>query len=357
MTSFINRQSRILKKTIASLSVLFLFASCEVEFSPNENWKEIPVVYCLLDQDDDTSYVRVQRCFLGEGNQYEFAAVGDSINYPQGALTVTLEEWKATEGQNGSLHVSGQSPNRIFTFSYTECVKGDGLFYNSNQPAYACATGGQLDSTCIYRLKIVKNATGDTIAQAETQLICGDQRLIYPNNVNLFTFSGTSSKTCNIIWSTMKEARRYQPIVRFFYRDFIVDRTSIPWDTTIIPHSIDIVCEMVKNDMRSTTCTTKLDQSYFLSEIKDAIGDDTCNKNIIDTLQIFITSCNEPLAAYLYATSPMGSFDQEPFTYTNIQGGLGVFASRRQHLSYRVRTPSSAMDSYVRALKELGVGF
>ncbi len=45
-----------------------LLASCEVDFSPNASWREIPVVYCVLDQDDDTSYVRVERCFLGEGS-------------------------------------------------------------------------------------------------------------------------------------------------------------------------------------------------------------------------------------------------------------------------------------------------
>ena len=345
------------KYILFSLFVTLLFSSCEVEFSPNDNWKDIPVVYCLLDQDDDTSYVRVQRCFLGEGNQYGFATVGDSINYPQGALTVLLEEWDATEASNGALRVTGQSPRKVYTFDYTVSSKDDGMFYSSNQPLYACATGGQLDSTCIYRLKIISNVNGDTIAKSETSLINGTHRLIYPNNINLFSFTGTSSKSCNIVWSTMKEARRYQSIVRFFYRDFIIDRTSVPWDTTIIPHSIDIVCEMVKSDMRSVSCTTKLDQSFFLSEIKKGIGNDTCNKNIIDTVQIFITSCNEPLAAYLYASSPLGTFGQDPFTYTNIEGGLGVFGSRRQHISFRVRTPSSSMDAYVKALKGLGVGF
>ncbi len=355
MIQFIIKKA--VKRVLLPVALLLAFASCEVEFSPNDDWTEIPVVYCLLDQDDDSTYVRVQRCFLGQGNQYEYTAVGDSINYPQGALSVLMEEWKAAKRADGQLHRTGSAPLRVFNFAYSESAKDDGMFYSAKQPVYVCATGGQLDSTCIYRLKIVKNATGDTIAQAETPLISGNHRLIYPNNVNLFSFTGTSSKSCNIVWSTMSEARRYQPILRFFYRDFIIDRSSVPWDTTIIPHFIDITCDMVKSDMISSTCTTKLDQSYFLSEIKNGIGNDTCNKNIIDTIQIFITCCTEPLAAYLYATSPMGTFDQDPFTYTNIEGGLGVFASRRRHISFKVRTPSSAMDSYVKALKDLGVGF
>ena len=66
-------------KTVRIIAILILcvcsFVSCEVEFSPNDKWTEIPVVYCVLDQDDDTSFVRVQRCFLGEGNQYRYTGI------------------------------------------------------------------------------------------------------------------------------------------------------------------------------------------------------------------------------------------------------------------------------------------
>ena len=53
------------------IAASLLLSACEVEFSPNAEWREIPVVYCVLDQDDDTTFVRVERCFLGEGNIYQ----------------------------------------------------------------------------------------------------------------------------------------------------------------------------------------------------------------------------------------------------------------------------------------------
>ena len=109
--------------------------------------------------------------------------------------------------------------------------------------------------------------------------------------------------------------------------------------------------------MRDPFLSTKLDQNYFLSTIKSKIEDRTCNKNIIDTVEIFITCCTEPLAAYIYANNPAGSLNQEPFTYTNINGGLGVFAARRTHISFRVRTPLSSVSNYIKSLKELNVGF
>lgn len=348
-----------IKILIMVLTACVALVSCEVEFSPNAEWRETPVVYCLLDQDDDTSYVRIQRCFLGEGNQYRFASVADSNYYPQDALTVAIEEWNATMSANGVASITGNAPRRVYDFEYKEIVnKEEGRFYNKVQPVYACATAGQLDSTCIYRLVVVKNSTGDTIATSQTRLVYGDMSLSKPNNVTLFQFAGTSgSKSCELIWSSLENARQYQPVVRFFYREFSINTSVTPPDTIIKPYSIDIPCNVVKSNMRDPYVTTKLSQNYFLSTIKSSIADVASNKNIIDTVEIFINCCTEPLAAYIYANNPGGSFNQEPFLYTNIDGALGVFAARRCGISFRVPSPGSVMSNYIKELKALNVGF
>lgn len=350
----------IIKKALLPIISLFAFASCEVEFSPNAEWTETPVVYCLIDQDDDTTFVRVQRCFLGTDNNYQYAAIADSINYRQGDITVIMEEWNGTQGSDGLMVRTGDAPRRIFNFDYQEIVNKDsGVFYNTVQPVYACPTAGQLDTSCVYRLRVIKNATGDTIAQAETSLIYGQMRLSKPNNVTMFQFAGTSgSKTCEITWSALKGARQYQPVIRFFYRDFIVDQTVLPWDTTITPHYLDIPCNVVKSNMRDPYFTTFLEQNYFFTTIKNALKDSVCNRNAIDTVLVFINCCTEDLAAYIYASHPAGTFSsQEPFNYTNIEGGIGVFAARRRNISFTVNTPVSSASNYIKSLKALNVGF
>lgn len=348
-----------MKHILIAISALLLFASCEVEFSPNDQWHNIPVVYCLLDQDDDTTFVRVQRCFLGEGNQYRYAAIFDSVNYPQGSVTVLMEEWNTWIDNDGERHQYGDSPRRIYNFDYTLLTdKDSGIFFNTLQPVYFCPTGGQLDTTCLYILKVIQNASGDTIAKAHTLLIRGNMKLQQPNNVTLFQFGGASgNKSCDIKWTTIRNARQYQPIVRFYYRDFIINRSQIPWDTTITPHFIDIPCNVIKSNLRENVCSTKLEQNTFLSYIKKSLEGDTCNKNVIDTVDIFIHCGTEDLAAYLYASHPLATINQEPFIYTNIEGGIGVFAARRTHIFFRIGTPLSSASDYIKSLKELGVGF
>lgn len=351
-----------LKSRLWLLSLIIMplmLVSCKAEFNPNDDWREIPVVYCILDQDDDTTFVRVQKCFLGEGDQRVYATVGDSINYPEGAITVRLEAWNTWIDNDGGFHRYGESPDTVFDFTYTESIdKEDGVFYSGKQPYYYCVTSGLLDTSYIYHLVIIKTATGDTIAQSETMLISGEMQLLKPNELTKFQFSGTAgSKSCEISWTKMRNARRYQPIVRFNYRDFIIDHSNTVWDTTIIRHYIDIPCSVIKSNMISQVLTTRIDQNYFLSIIKTSIGDEVVNRNIIDTVQIFVNCCTEDLSAYLFSGSHTGSIIQQSHIYTNIQGGLGVFAARRTHIFFSVPTPASSGSDYVKALKQLDIGF
>lgn len=350
-----------MKKTLLLLPLLALLCtSCEVEFSPNAEWREIPVAYCLLDQDDDTSFVRIQRCFMGEGDQRTYTTVPDSIYYPSDALQVFIEEWTCRYTSQGVAYRTGSAPQRYFQFQYAELSNKDsGQFANTLQPVYYCPTAGLLDTNCLYRLRVVKNnSTHDTLLSAETNLITGQMKLQRPNSLNKFRFNGTAgNKSCEFTWTTIAQARQYQPIVRFQYRDFIIDRSTTPWDTTIIPHYLDIQGPTVKSNMTDATNTTHMEETNYFLAIQQALQGDTCNKNYIDTVLVYITCCTEPLAAYLYARNPSGVINQEPFTYTNIEGGLGLFGARRTHLYFKVATPNSAADAYVKSLKALNVGF
>ena len=144
-----------MRKLLFFLPLVFSFAACEVEFSPNAEWKNIPAVYCLLDQDDDTTWVRVQRCYLTEGNIYDYGLVSDSINYPQGSITVSLLAYR-----DGILRDS-------MAFQYTERGMDSGLFAHTNQPLYWCETRSRLREDCSYVLNVRNAADGTLLATTD----------------------------------------------------------------------------------------------------------------------------------------------------------------------------------------------
>lgn len=356
----------ITKQILPLLSLLLLFVSCKVEFSPNAEWKEIPAVYCVLDQDDDTTCVRVQRCYLGQGSAYDYTTVYDSVNYPEGSITVRLEEWNAKKDADSMLHAVGSAPRKVYDFAYQlGNDKDSGLFSYPGQPVYVCRTQGQLDSTCLYRLVVLKNATGDTLATATTQLLWGNMKLTRPNNSTKFDFSGTGNKVCQFSFSALQGGRRYQPMVRFYYRNYYLqDNGTGGYDTIRTPHSVDVDAGYMKSSMRSSEEKYEYSQGAFLSAIAAAVQGDPRSKFVVDTVDIYMRVCNEDLSLYLYSHELNGSgITQSDYTYTNIKNGdtslsaVGIFAARRTHIMFTVQSPGAANSAYKKALDSLHVGF
>ncbi|MDY5969444.1 MAG: hypothetical protein SPJ13_05480 [Bacteroidales bacterium] len=338
------------------LPLLGLLASCKVDFNPNGTWQEIPAVYCLLDQDDDTTFVRVQKCYLGEGNSYDYAKILDSINYPEGRIGVYLQEWNATGWQdsNANLVAVGSAPVRTFQFAYAEVQKDSGLFNSERQPLYYYVTKGLLDSTRLYRLVVVDNANGDTLATATTSLLRGKIKLKKPNSNVIFNFNNNG--VCESIWSAMGGARRYQPSIRFFYNDFKIDSSQGDFDTIYTPKHVDILFDWQKSSMDSRTITYYFSQSRFLTTIKHALANDAHDKRLVDSVDISIRCCDEKMVQYLHSHELNNGINQSDYSYTNIDGGIGIFASRRTHLTFTVPAPVY-MSNYVRNLDSLNVGF
>lgn len=360
----------------------FLCASCKVDFSPNAEWQEIPQVYCVLDQDDSLTYVRVQKAFLGNGNQMDYVSVFDSIHYPQGEIYVRMLEWDAVRGKQNLLSVNpnATAPRRVFDFQYElMSEKDDGMFSSPLQPVYVCNTYRQLDTACVYQLLVLKHDSGDTLAQALTSLLgdCTDMNtmLSKPNSADKFNFSGSgTNKYCNMIWYTLPRARQYQPIIMFHYKEFYREKTGSDWDTTMTPHDVRVNGPVLKSNMNTNSLTTRISIQSFMAVVKDSItayqqrhdidpyayrNDDNREYALVAEPYVNITvlACNEEFAAYLFSQQTPDGINQEPFTYTNIQGGLGVFASRRAHLDFVVPAYMANTGGYMKALKELNVGF
>ena len=72
-----------------------LFFSCSKDLNINDDWKEIMVVYGLLNPNDSVHYVKITKAFLGPGNALQYATIPDSSNFG-GKIRVRLDEYDGT---------------------------------------------------------------------------------------------------------------------------------------------------------------------------------------------------------------------------------------------------------------------
>ena len=325
----------------------FLLWSCEVEFSPNAEWKNVPVVYCLIDQDDDTTWVRVQRCYLSEGNIYQYGSNSDSINYPQGSISVALLAY-----ENGTLKDS-------MAFTYTEVDRDSGDFAHAAQPVYYAVTKNRLRENYSYILNIRNTVDGKLLAttdpvtlikKSSSALITKPSITVTPSGDTLggFYFNDADQVSggqpyCLIQWNHLENARLYQPVVRFYYESGGVN------------HYVDLICPRVT----SSTNVVRYPREQFLNDLKNKLIADTSAKHYIPHVDIYLTCCSEELNAYLSTASQGTSVNQEHESFSNIIGGVGIFASRRTHL-YKGMPSDNSIEpgkGLHDLLLHLGVGF
>ncbi|MBQ0016889.1 MAG: DUF4249 family protein [Bacteroidales bacterium] len=323
------------------VSLTVLLCGCKADFSPNAEWKDVPVVYCILDQDDSVSYVRVQRCYLGEGDLMRYGAVYDSVNYPADALDVMILRW-SDETQIGSY---GAVPQDTLRFAYhiiTDKVSGD--FSYPNQPVYSrIRQQGDWVEGCVYQLVVKYKQTGEVLARSQTRLV-GDCEAAtwlsrpHPSMVGR-QFSFTKDRNFQLEWYPFVLGRRYQLIVNFLYR--------YEYDHPEVLHRIPTSCSSVSSNMTESVLTTSLSHGAYLSNIESVLRGDTATKRFVDTVEVMMSVCNEPLHAYLNAISASAQAMQEQNQmYSNIEGGAGVFGARRSHLLLRCPTDRSSNGPY-----------
>ena len=65
---------------------------CSTDIDLTAPYERTPVVFSLLEAAQDTQWVRINRTWLGDGNQFEAAMVQDSSEYDRDDLIVAMDE-------------------------------------------------------------------------------------------------------------------------------------------------------------------------------------------------------------------------------------------------------------------------
>ena len=336
-------------------TAVLIFCSCSTEFNPNDEWRETMVVYGILDQDCDTTWIRVQKCFLGEGNAYDYAHIIDSSCYAEDELEVKIVEWFAEKNREGALQKTSQT-GREFEFTYTVLDnKPEGTFFAPQQPIYYCRTKGKLyaDIDRIYELRILNRKTGVCVT-SETSLIGSGIEVTKPDYRFQFNQGSPQNRTAIVKWKVDegRVARVFQAVVRFFYFEGTEGNMQLKY--------VDIEGSVLRNTSNSNYMQSTFTRTGFGAQLKEKIGpkpNDDIFREIVDSVQIYIYAGNETLSNYMSVSAPPTTIVQERPTFSNIDGGLGIFASRRTKIKIRIDTPKEINNDYKIFLKQLDLGF
>jgi hypothetical protein len=134
---------------IVILIILLFSMSCETDLEM-AGYKEMTIVYALINIKDSAQYIRINRGFSTSGDPGNFTQVNDSVNYPQDAFEVFLEEYHGDE-------IVGEPVQYI----PVDRQKEPGMFSNESNCVYK--TNIPIHDGSKYRLRVIDRNTGREI--------------------------------------------------------------------------------------------------------------------------------------------------------------------------------------------------
>lgn len=314
-----------MKKLFFSLSLLAclaFFNACSTDVELYADYKDIPVVYGLIDAMADTNFVRINRAFCGSNdnpiNAYDVALIADSCNYP-GKLDARIMEYKLGFGNQYS-----PTGRVIVLDTMTIHDKDTGIFYAPHQKVYyTTETFKQNTETARYKYRLAIYKGNDTIT-SETGVVGGENFKILTWQTSFIPDS--TANTAKISFTSADNTAFYDVKMYFNYRE---------------KHGATEVNKQVKWDFG----TKSVDELYYedgyyvvtygmnslFNLLERSIGSDTIGVTRYfdeNPIEIVIAAGGEELYNYIQINAQAGGLSQSIPDYTNIKGGYGVFSSR-----------------------------
>ena len=341
-------QEKLVTHPVVKSGAVFLLAAiftlgltrCTTDVDLTAPYVSIPVVFGLLDAEADTQWVRINRTWLGDGDQTQIALISDSSEYETSRLSTRFVEVD-----------NNDNVTKVFELKDTllQNKDEDGVFFAPEHQAYYVATRGNesLNPDALYRLEIVIDDSIDV--KAVTNMITvsagniqqppagldnvklnfanvGPSQVVYPN----YPFK----------WRSTAGASRYDAfllvhfIEHYWADDFhtVLDssraRTIEMPIGTVDPSDDEGNQELEKlfaGQVFYTTLKTRLDKNIRITR---ELGVWDAESQIARAFDFLLIVANETLAIYLDVNAPVTGIIQERPEYSNVSGGLGLWASR-----------------------------
>jgi hypothetical protein len=309
-----------------------IFTSCTTDVEIYADYKDVPIIYGMLDYRADTNFVKITRAFCGTNdnpiNANEVALISDSSNYPD-KLDVRIIEMKSTSGD------SYQPTGREFVLdTLTIHDKEEGVFYSPDQMLYYTTeqfnTGTNVNRYK-YRLFVVK-PDGDTVT-AQTGIVGNEEFSILSGSVG-FQLASTDAMG-RIIFKADGMASLYDVKMQFNYSEQHAGQ-EVKWKNVSRSFGTKTINEYHRLEGTTNTYYLEYSMNWLFNALENAIGGDTVvngnHPNVIRHIGDFVLSISaggDELNLYFSANqAQLSSPISLVSIYSNIDGGYGLFSSR-----------------------------
>lgn len=312
---------------ILGLLMLLCWSACETDFSLEGDWKDIPVIYSFLSEQDTAHYVRVERAFLEPGgNAVDIAQIPDSIYYRAGEVTIVLKNGTKTVELS---RVNGEDEGY---------PREDGTFATSPNILYKAAKSAiDLEGGDVFQVMVMRN--GEITAEAESTIL---EPLSFsqlpPQGLNVGNYSSNN----NIAFLPAGEEAAVFDI-RLIFRYTETDPNN--QGNRLTKEVVWVLDEDYRRDADINTQRFPFSSEGFYQFVGSAIDPISNGNRQFDGIFFEVTAAGTEIAEYLdISNANIGITSAQAIpVYSNVDGGVGIVSSR-----YTKRSPSITLNSLSR---------
>ena len=336
-----------------SIITAFTFNSCKNDLDVLAPGEESVSVYGVLNPNEPVQNIRINKVFLTDGDAVVAGQSSETINYGPGELQVTLQRFM-TGSTTQTLTTVGNSTKKEIVLTETVVTTADGSFSNQQR---IWQTTDKLYNSGEYKLTIKNVNTGKEFT---SQTLMIDSVKSYPAMPFIFTSlnappshypvhcgSGNAGYTSpsagiqtqqiayvdyhvmtgtpKIKFKSVANAKRYKVIMRFHYIDSLTDnvtgyRRFVDYEFPSLTSS-----SLVGGEEMEVSFSTPDFYNNIATQIpKQTVGSIKLRR--AHYMEYIIYASNDNMNTFLLVNEPSNSIAQDKPNYTNINGGIGVFA-------------------------------
>ncbi len=333
-----------MKKVIILCLFTLSIWSCDNELNLTTDWEDIPIVYGMLAQEDEVHYVRVEKAFLdAETNAFELAKNPDSLYYSNALVqlerpafnsTITLERVDVSkEGIEREEGVFATDPNYLYTFTLPD----DEPFDSGESVTLTINTGESQKAL---------SATTNIVGMME--LVPGQ-----PGDQLNWEYD----RPIRFSWRPDPNAYIYDA------RLLINIEESLPGSNSEFADR-QVVWTLAEGLVRTSFSETARERIEVLGEdfyrfMEGALEPTETTIRRFKSIEFVVTAGGEELVEFIrirQANTGITSAQVVP-TYTNIDGGVGLFTSRSRVSKPDIRMGAIALDSLANGIYTKNLNF
>ncbi|MEL6717931.1 MAG: DUF4249 family protein [Bacteroidota bacterium] len=323
-----------MKHLIVILVSFFLFNACSNELELTAPWKNIPVIYGVLNEADRVQYIRVEKAFLDEStNALDLAKNVDSVYYSD--ISVQLER---------------PSLNTTLTLERVDgvqegLIREDGVFATDPNFLYKLDLEGVAPLQGGEKVRLLVSDSKDQLLASSETTIVESFDLVRGRPGDELNFSNYD-RTIRLSWRPQESATIYDVQFVINYREN-VDGSS----TEFVDKSVTwtVASNLLKESVSTgTQATVEVNGEEFYAFLDGALESSNKIRQFVD-LDFIVTAGGSELSEYIrirQANTGLTSSQNTPI-FSNIEGGLGLFSSTATTRKNEITLTPASLDSLV----------